>query len=130
MPAKASRKEYPVAFSDPQSVTIGSAISLPRTGQGVDVGAFTSNDQAVDLTIQHQYKTRTRRQFRVDQQKIVTDPLFSTQNKRVSASAYLVVDIPQSGFSPAEVQSIVTGLITNLTASSNANLIKFIGGES
>lgn len=122
--------EYPVAFADPQSVTIGSAISLPRTGQGMDQGDFTSADGGVNLTVSHQYKTRIRRQFRVDQQKIVTDPLFSTQNKRVSASAYLVVDAPQSGFSPAELKSLVTGLIGNLTASSDANLTKFLGGES
>jgi hypothetical protein len=119
-----------VAFSDPQSVTIGSAISLPRTGQGLNEGSFTSADAAVDLVISHQYKTRTRRQFRVDQQKIVTDPLFSTQNKRVSASAYLVVDLPQSGFTPTELKDLVKGLLTNLTASSDANLIKFLGGES
>jgi hypothetical protein len=117
-------------LADPQSVTIGSAISLPRTGASINEGAFTSADQAVVMTVQHQYKTRTRRQVRVDQQKIVADPLFATQNKRVSASAYLVVDVPQSGFSQAEVLALVTGLLTNLTATSNANLTKILAGES
>lgn len=119
-----------MAFADPQSVTVGSAQTLPRTGQDMGRGGFTSGDQAFELTFSHQYKTRIRRQARLDQQKIVVDPLFSTQNKRVSASAYLVVDAPQSGFSPAELKDLVTGLLTNLTATSNANLVKFLGGES
>jgi hypothetical protein len=114
-------------LADPQSV---SGTSLPRTGAGINEGSFTSADQALNLTVQHQYKTRTRRQVRVDNQKIVADPLFAAQNKRVSASAYLVVDHPQSGFSQAELLTLVTGLLTNLTASTNANLIKVLAGES
>jgi hypothetical protein len=41
-----------------------------------------------------------------------------------------VVDHPQSGFSQAELKDLCTGLMTNLTASTNANLVKFLGGES
>jgi len=119
-----------MAFADPQSVTVGSAQSLPRTGQALNSGEFTSGDTAFKLSVSDQYGTRTRRQFRLDQNKIVTDPLFSTQNKRVSASVYLVCDHPKDGFTAAELKDLCTGLMTNLTASTNANLVKFLGGES
>jgi hypothetical protein len=119
-----------MAFADPQSVTVGSAQSLPRTGSSLESGHFMSGDQAFSMEVNQQYKTRTRRQARLNQQKIVTDPLFSTQNKRVSASVYLVVDQPQSGFSPTELKDLVKGLLGNLTASSDANLVKLLGGES
>jgi len=120
-----------VAFSDPQSVNPGTgAENLPRLGTGLDEGNFARADKTLVLSFQHQYKTRTRRQARLDQSKIVANPLSSTASQRVGLSAYLVVDAPQSGFTQAEILSHVTGLLSNLTTGSNANLIKFLGGES
>lgn len=119
-----------MAYSDPQSVTIGSAISLPRTGQGVNTGTFTSSDATAGLSVSHQYGNRTRRTARVNFAKIAADPLISAQNIKYSASAYIVLDVPITGFTVAEQVQIITGLTTWLTASTNANATKLAGGES
>jgi hypothetical protein len=119
-----------MALSDPQSVTIGTAISVPRTGSGLNLGAFTSADGNTGLAVSHQYGKRTRRTARVNFSKIAADPLISAQNIKYSASAYIVLDVPVTGFSAAEQLQIITGLTTWLTASTNANAVKVIGGES
>jgi hypothetical protein len=66
----------------------------------------------------------------LEQTKIVTDPLFSTQNKQVIARATLTVSAPPSGFTQTQLKELAKGLMSNLTASTDANLIKVIGGES
>jgi hypothetical protein len=119
-----------MAYSDPQSVTIGSAISLPRTSSGVNNGAFTSSDGTTGLVVAHTYGNRTRRTARVNFAKIAADPLISAQNIKYSASAYVVLDVPITGFTVAEQVQIITGLTTWLTATSNANATKLAGGES
>jgi hypothetical protein len=68
--------------------------------------------------------------IRVDSQKTAADELVPAVNKPYSMSAYFVVDVPPYGFTPTEAKAVVDGLIGNLTASSEANLIKFLGGES
>lgn len=119
-----------MAFSDPQSVTIGSAISLPRTGQGIDTGAFTSADGTTALIVSSQKGKRVRRTARVNFAKIVADPITTGTNLRVSASCYIVLDVPVNGFTTAEQVQLLTGLTTWLTASTNANATKLVGGES
>lgn len=119
-----------MAFSDPQSVTIGSAISLPRTGQGIDTGAFTSADGTTAVLVSHAKGRRYRRTARVNFAKIVADPIVTGTNLRVSASCYIVLDVPPNGFSTAEQIQLITGLTTWLTAASNANATKLVGGES
>lgn len=120
-----------MAFSDPQSITIsGSAHSLPRTGSGANSGVFTEGDRSNVLTVSSQYGKRVRQTARLDDSKIAPDPLISAQNIKYSMSAYLVIDTPQTGFTAAEAQAIVTGLLTWLTTSSGANLAKLLGGEN
>lgn len=122
-----------MAFSDPQSVTIGTtpgAVSLPRTGNGIGVGIFQSNDTTVKLTVSNTYGKRTRRVARVDFSKIAADPLVSANNIKYSTSVYLVVDQPITGFSTAEMKDIITGLSTWLTASSGAHITQLVGGEN
>jgi ribosomal protein L28 len=119
-----------MAYSDPQSVTIGSAISLPRTSQGTNNGAFTSSDGTTGLVVSHAYGNRTRRTARINFAKIAADPLISAQNIKYSASVYMVIDVPITGFTVAEQVQIITGLTTWLTASTNANATKLAGGES
>lgn len=118
-------------FADPQSITIGSALTLPRTGTGVGTGRFQKDDGTVLMSITHQaLKSRNRRTMRVDHSKIAVDPLVAAQNLRYSGSVYLVTDFPVVGYTVAEQVQVVTGLFTNLTASTNANLIRLLGGES
>lgn len=120
-----------MAFADPQSVTINAvANSLPRTGQGISNGEFTKDDGNVQLQISHAYGKRTRRTIRLNHSKIAADPLISAQNIKYSMSAYLVVDIPVTGYTVAEAKQIVDGLTAYLTASSGARVTQMLGGES
>lgn len=121
-----------MAFADPQSVTINSvANTLPRTSSGVNSGIFTKDDQTVKLTVSHQYGRRTRRTIRIDHQKIVPDPLVSSQNVRASMSTYIVVDLPLAGsYTVAEAKQIVDALTGYLTASSGARVTQLLGGEN
>jgi hypothetical protein len=118
-----------MAYTDPQSVTIGTAQSLPRTGQGLDSGTFTKDDGTVALRVSHSRGKRVRSTARVDFAKIAADPLITGTNLRLGASVYVVVDRPVNGFTPAEIVQVITGLTTWLTASTNANATKLVGGE-
>lgn len=117
-------------FADPQSVTINAvANSLPRTTAGVNLGEFKKDDGNVALRVSHQYGKRTRRQVRLDFSKIAADPLISSTNIKYSMSAYLVVDVPVTGFTVAEAKQIVDGLTAYLTASSGSKVTQLLGGE-
>jgi hypothetical protein len=118
-------------FTDPQSVTIGSAQSLARTGISGNTGTFQKDDQTVALGIAHSKSkaNRLRSTARVDYSKIVADPLVTGTNLRLSASVYIVIDRPINGFTIAEQVQLITGLTTWLTASTNANATKLSGSE-
>jgi hypothetical protein len=119
-----------VAFADPQSVTINAvANSLPRISSGVNTGAFQKDDTTVKLSVSHQYGTRTRRQVRLDHSKIAAD-VFTSDNVKYSMSAYLVIDVPTTGYTVAEQKQIVDGLTAYLTASSGAKVTQLLGGEN
>ena len=118
-------------LTEPQSVTTDAAHSLPRVGMDSQSGEFKNSADGYDLVITHDYSSaRQRHVVWLEQVKIVTDPLFSTQNKQVVARATLTVSAPQSGYTATQLKELAKGLIGNLTASSDANLIKVIGGES
>lgn len=120
-----------MAFADPQSVTINSvAQTLPRTSSGVNSGVFTKDDGLVKLSVSHQYGKRTRRTIRLDHAKIAADPLISSTSVRYSLSAYLVVDMPITGYTVAEAKQIVDALTAYLTASSGARATQLLGGEN
>jgi hypothetical protein len=120
-----------MAFSDPQSVTVtGSASSLARTGSAIGSGSFSSNDGTVSLAVSSAYGKRVRRTARINLSKIAADPLVSANNIKYSASAFIVVDAPITGFTVAELTTLIHGLSTWLTASSDANAIKLLGGEN
>lgn len=120
-----------MAFPDPQTVTINAvAVPLPRTASGVNTGAFTASDGLTKLTVAHAYNKRTRRTVRVDSNKIAPDPLISSTNIRYGMSAYLVVDVPITGYTVAEQKFIIDGLTKWLTDTSGSNLTKLLGGEN
>lgn len=117
-----------MAFADPQSITVNSvSISLPRTG--FSPSTFRSADGTVVETISHNYGKRTRRSLRFDLSKIAADPLISAQNIKYSMSAYLVVDVPQTGFTVAEAKQLIDGMMSYLTASSGSKITQLLGGE-
>jgi hypothetical protein len=122
-----------VAFSDPQSVTIGTtpgAVSLPRVNSGSDVGTFSNYDSKVKLELSTAYGRRSRHVARLTYSKVTTDPLVATTNVLASGTVTLTIDVPPTGFTAAEQKDLATALIGHLTASSNAALIKLIAGEN
>jgi hypothetical protein len=121
-----------MAFADPQTVTIATVANvLPRTGSPVfTAGTFTKDDGNVKLTVASTSASkRTRRTCRLDFRKIAADPLISAQNIVYSMSAYLVVDVPITGFSIAEQKQIVDALTAYLAASTGARVTQLLGGE-
>jgi len=123
-----------MAFADPQSVTINAvANSLPRVVTGGSTGrasTYQKDDGLVGLVISHDVGKRTRRTIRLNHAKIAADPLISAQNIKYSMSAYLVVDLPPTGYTVAEAKMIVDGLTAYLTASSGAKVTQLLGGEN
>jgi hypothetical protein len=121
-----------MAFSDPQSVTINAvAQSLPRVSSGANAGVFKKDDSTVKLTVSHTYaRGRARRMLRLDHQKVAADPFLSGVNSKFSASVYVVVDVPDVGYTIAEAKQIVDALTAYLTASSGARATQLLGGEN
>lgn len=120
-----------MSFSDPLSIDVGSgAVSLPRVSTGNFQSTYTSADGNVSVTISHRYAKRTRRVARVDLRKTAPDPLFPAQNTPYTMSFYVVLDVPPVGYTATEAKSAAAGLMTLLTASTNANLIKLTQGEN
>jgi len=120
-----------MSFADPQSVTINAvANSLPRTSSGTNNGVFTKDDGTVRLSVSHAYGKRTRRTIRVDHSKVAPDPFLASVNTKYTMSAYIVVDVPPTGYTVAEQKQIVDGLTAYLTASSGARVTQLLGGEN
>lgn len=120
-----------MSFADPQSVIINAvANTLPRTSSGVNAGIFSKDDGLVKLSVSHQYGNRTRRTIRIDHSKIAPDPLVSSTSVKYGMSAYIVADIPVTGYTVAEAKQIVDALTAYLTASSGARVTQLLGGEN
>jgi len=120
-----------MAFADPQSVTInGTATSLPRVSSGPNAGSFSTADQSTKLSVSHTYGKRTRHLIRLDNSKTAADPLLAGVNVQASMSAYLVVDVPKTGYTIADQAAIVNALTAYLTASTNARTTQLLGGEN
>jgi hypothetical protein len=120
-----------MAYSDPQTVTItATPHTLNRVSSGDNSGAFKKDDRTIALSSNHTYGRRVRRAVRLDHSKVAPDPLFPAQNTPYSLSIFVNMDLPPTGYTVTEVKDVAAGLIAWLTASSNANLIKLINGES
>jgi hypothetical protein len=120
-----------MAFADPQSVTINTvAQSLPRISSGSNSGVFQKDDTTVKLSVSHSYGSRTRRVLRLDHAKIATDPFLAGVNTKFNMAAYLVVDVPVTGYTVVEQKQIVDALTAYLTASSGARATQLLGGEN
>lgn len=119
-----------MALADPQSVTIGSAISLPRTGQGVTSGVFTSADGMVRLLVSHNLGRRKRTTVRLEHRKVAANPFDSSVNAEYSMTSYLVIDWPTVGYTVAEAKQVVDGLVNFLAAGSGAVVTKVLGAET
>jgi hypothetical protein len=120
-------------LADPQSITINAvANSLPRLSTGTNTSVYQKDDGTIKLTITHTYqKTKNRRLVKFEQKKISSDPLVTAQNAEYRQVAYIVMESPVTiGFTVAEQKDFVVGMADWLKASTNANTIAVIGGQS
>jgi len=123
----------PVAFTDPQSVTISAVTTpLPRTFSSGDESSYTSADGLIKLSVNHSLvkQGRARRVLRIDHSKLTSDPFKPSENVKVSMANYIVFDLPPAGYSNTEALAVYTGFKTAFSAASDALIVKLLGGES
>lgn len=119
-----------MALADPQSITVGSAVSLPRTETGATQAKYTSADGTISLLVSHQQvKGRRRSLSKASRTKVSTNVLTDVKSE-IGAVINISIDRPAVGFTEAELIELCTGAFTWLTASTNANLKKVLGMES
>ena len=118
-----------MSLADPQSITIGSAISLPRVSDDGFKSQYFSADRLVRETVSSQYSTgaagRTKTLVRVDKDVIAADPV-TALNKSLTGSVYVVFDFPLLGYTTTDKINMFTGLSGQLTASTNLVLTKVL----
>lgn len=121
-----------MAFADPQKIKVRSSgeDTLPRVDTGDFASEYLSSDALVALKLSTANGRRKRHVARVDLSKIIASVLNPAQNEEASASAYLVVDRPISGFTNKEMKELVEGIVTFLSASTYAATEKLLGSES
>lgn len=100
-----------MAFTDPQTLTVD---ATPHTLNLVESdgkkSVYSTADEAFKMTISHQEsKNRTRRMVRIDNRKVATDPLSST-NEYKNLGVYIVVDEPEYGFEDTDIDNIIQAL--------------------
>jgi hypothetical protein len=120
-----------MALADPQTVTIGSAISLPQTAVAPTQTIYTSADGAVKLTANQTIgKDTINTMIRVDKTVIAADPI-SAANKSLTGSVWFVFKFPikNFGFTEADKIAIYSGLSTQLTSGTNAVLKQLLAGQ-
>lgn len=119
-----------MSLADPQSLTVGSAVSLPRTTTGEKSAEYTSADGTIGLLVSHQIvRGRRRTLIKASRKKVSTDVLTDVKSE-IGAVINISIDRPNVGFTEAELIELCTGATTWMTASTNANLKKVLGLES
>lgn len=116
-------------LTDPINVTInGVATSLPRVNQGPLTATYQNTDESVVLSITHVNTKagRVRTTVRLDQRKIVTDPLSSAADYDTT-SVQCIIDRPSYGFTNLDVRYLKNALQGFLT---DATVDKLFGKES
>lgn len=120
-----------MAFSDPQSITIsGVTTPLPRTNVGNNGSEYLSSDGLIKLSASSAYGRRYRRVLRIDHSKIAPDAYRPVENTKVSMSNYIVFDVPPAGYSNSDALAVYNGFKSLFTASTDALIVKLLGGES
>jgi hypothetical protein len=96
---------------------------IKREGQN---STYRSGDAVHTFRISHTENGRNRRVARLENTKNATDPLTGLV-KEVSASVYLVIDSPKTGYTDSEVTYLVDALKAWLTSTAIARILD---GES
>lgn len=118
-------------LSDPQTVTVDAVDqTLAAVTRGDLASTYRTTDGLYEFVVSHQEGKRNRITIRLNNEKIAADPL-TAANQQFSMSTYLVVDVPANGvYTNTQIKNDILGLAAWLSASSAANLIKVLGGES
>jgi hypothetical protein len=123
----------PVSFTEPLSLTISAVTTpLPRISVEGDEAIYSSGDGTLKVTADHTLTggKRWRRILRLDATKVSADPFRPAENVTSSMSCYIVFDVPPAGYTPAEQLAAYQGFKTMMAASSDALIVKLLGGES
>lgn len=118
-----------MSFPDPQSITIsGVPTSLPRVSTGQFSSDYQSADGLITLKVASAIgNSRIRRVLRVDHSKLAADVFQPDRQVKRSMSCYLVLDVPQVGYTIAEAQAVHAG---HKALATDALVTKLLGGES
>ena len=122
-------------FADPTSINVGqtntlsggTAKSLARIRSDGYAAEYQTSDGLYGLKITHTRGSRLRSEARLDYYTTYVDPLTGL-TKNVSASAYVVLNRPQAGFTNTNLTDILTGICGAFSQS--ANMTKFLALES
>lgn len=119
-----------MALADPQSITLGSAVSLPRIHTGDMSAQYVAADGTASILVSHVVKSARKRSLvRADRKKVSANVLTDVKSE-IAAVVNISIDRPVTGFTEAELIELVTGAFSWLTAGTNANLKKVLGLES
>lgn len=119
-------------FADPTSITINAvAESFAAISRSDQKSLYRTADGEFTLTISRSKNgngSNPRRRYlvRIDQQKIAADPV-SSDNAEVTMSCYVVMDVPEWGYTAAQADDVLQGLQSFLTT---ANSAKVLGDET
>jgi len=125
-----------MSFSDPTTLNLGSTVSqtggtataLAVTDRSAPfTGLYASSDGLTKLKVSHSYGSRKRSEMRLDLVTTYTDPTTGLA-KDITASAYLVLNRPNAGFTSTQLKSLTTGICGYFGVA--ANMDSIIAGES
>lgn len=120
-----------MALADPQSITYdGTAISLPRTGQGNNEGTFTSSDGNYQLSVRHSYGSTNRHSVKITRKTLTASPTTPANNINTLSGVNITVTLPSQGVTVAEAQKLLKALLASLSASTYAIADAIVSGQS
>lgn len=117
-----------MALSDPQTVTTSAAFTLNRISDDNGKSEYWSSDRTTKESVESKTMAsgRTRHIVRLTTTKVAADPLTAI-NKSLDATISLTWDCPAWGFTEAEKLQLLSGLVTQLTAGTNAVAKQILG---
>lgn len=121
-----------MALADPQSVTVGTATSLPRVITDNMAATYRNLDGSIVLDVSHQEVRNTKRlrtRVRVLRKKVTVNPLSDVKSE-IDSAVTVVIDRNNAGWTETELIELITGVSGWLTAGTNANAKKVLGLES
>ncbi len=123
-----------MALTDPQKFkeVAGTEVTAPRVSSGDFKSIYETSDGLNKLTLSTTTSgsNRKRHLLRIDVEKIAANPFEEARSEPFSASVYLVIDRPATGYSVAEMKKLVEGLVGLASASTYTVVEKLLGGES